>query len=316
MMESVSSIKGCIKTMVKICKCDLKDMFALTAFILLLFLYSPHLFSENGGMPGNMVRSGIESQASDGFESDQYFLSVRFTPELSGGSSIMSMTDVKSRKTESSSYFPDNLYRASQIINYNSEIWQVRAGIRSASDKLFNSSDEAGYISGATYRVYKKGSSSVFTGFMYNSKSQMGLRIPIPVVNYRYTTDKMSLMLGLPFSRIRYNYSKKLMLNARFNPPRNFDGFIQYRVNKMLRFSTELSWKLESYQISGREDKKESLFLGYKKAGLNVSYAFFYVYAGYMFDASYFKGHRFNDVNEEVSVDNSLILSGGIQFRF
>ena len=198
----------------------------------------------------------------------------------------------------------------------NTWIWGGSLGVKSSSDKPFNSSDESA-VSATAFARIPRGPRQAWMFFLAGSQSYgLTLNLPMPGFGWIYTpSPRLQMLLGLPALYLRYQPGPTWNFSAMFLMPRTF----KLRAGRFLTDNVELfaslSGKHQSWCLADRVHSEDMLYL-YENLGLlgvkyqaaqNVSVE---LSGGYAFDRMIFEGENFGDRHQ-----NRLDIADGSVFQ-
>ncbi len=269
----------------------------------------------------NYAGASYEYRPSDDFESSLYSISSRYNIVKIKDYNISASLMAEYRHTNSSGYFPDDLYRTRFSLRADDKKNWISIGVVSDSDMPYNSLDEASIVASAGRRISLTERHSLIAGLFYSSQRDVLEGIPYPMLIYEYKGEDLFLRGGFLFLSLQWKINEKASIHASYFPIRNYYLSINYKITEALTASAELRGKSERYLLEDRVNKSEKLFLETNETGVRLSQRIVkglvvYGFAGYSFEGSYYKGDKINKKNDKVTIEDSVILSAGLRYLF
>jgi len=184
----------------------------------------------------------------------------------------------------------------------------------SASDKPFASGDEM--FVDITWLAMLPGEDK--SGFLFlinwNTNREFLNGWPVGGIAYRYQRDKsdnLKLVLGFPYSGVRWKATDRLQINAEYEFPRTVHTRVDYLCGRGVRLYGGFDWTNERFALHDRMEKADRLFYYEKRltAGLRWDineHMFIDASGGWAFDRFFFEGRGYQDRD-----DNRLDIKDG-----
>lgn len=241
-------------------------------------------------------RSGFDSRAA-GFKSS-------FTLGRLGEYSFGGSADATHLRTWAGSDFPGELYETSLGLRARGKNWSFGAGLRSNSDRPYNSPSETDLSLDASATLARRGPHTVLFGLNYSTRRSFLRGIPFPYVSYSYTSENLTVFF--PFA-LRWKTSEAGELTASYFPPRYFSLGYSQKVSPAVTLGLSGGLLLTQYLPAGRPNKDYALFLEQPHAGLRttVTPAKGYevsLWTAWGFKGRYFTGEQYDDRHAKTSV--------------
>ena len=269
----------------------------------------------------NYAGASYEYRPSDDFESSLYSLSSRYNIVKVKDYNISASLRADYRHTNSSGYFPDDLYKTAFSLRADDKKNWISIGVVSNSDMPYNSLDEASIVASAGRKFSLAERHSLIAGLFYSSQRDVLEGIPYPMLIYEYKSEELFLRGGFLFLSVRWKINDKTSVNAAYFPIRNYTLSVSRKITEGLTASAELHGKSERYLLEGRVNKSEKLFLETNEAGIRLSQRIVkglvvFGFAGYSFGSNYYKGDKINEKNDKVEIEDSIVLNAGLRYLF
>lgn len=269
----------------------------------------------------NYAGASYEYRPSDDFESSLYSLSSKYNIVKIKDYNISASLRAEYRHTNSSGYFPDDLYKTAFSLRADDKKNWISIGVVSNSDMPYNSLDEASIVASAGRRISLTERHSLIAGLFYSSQRDVLEGVPMPMLIYEYKGEDLYLRGGFLFLSVRWKINDKTSINAAYFPIRNYTLSVSHKITETLTASAEVHGKSERYLLEDRSNKLEKLFLETNEAGIRLSRQIVkglvvYGFAGYSFGSSYYKGDKINKKNDKVEIEDSIILNAGARYLF
>jgi hypothetical protein len=223
--------------------------------------------------------------------------------------------------------FPDQLWDIRIGTGYrhrfeNGWIAGISVNIGSPSDRPFASIDEMSFRAIALLRVPHGERNSWVFSLTYTTDQTYLEGIPVPGIAYHYNpSEALSILVGLPFTSIRYKPIEQLTLEATYVPIRRVRVRATYEVARPFRVFAGFDWAHDIYFRADRQDKDDELVYYEKRALLGARFDLrhvgFELTGGYTFDRFFYEGEKYSDreVNR-IDVKSGPFVSGRISVRF
>lgn len=237
--------------------------------------------------------------------------------------------DTRAHMPGLSDRFPDELWDIRLTPTYRHRFdngWIAGASITfgSASDEPFNSVHELTARGFAFLRVpHQERNAWIFSLSYSNYQETLGINTPIPGVAYLYSpSDRLTLVIGFPFSSIEWKPIDKLTFQASYLPAREVHARLTYQLFRPLRIYAGFDWDNEFHLRANRGDKDDRLFYYDKTVRLGIRFDLrhvgFEVVGGYTFDRFYFEGESYSDRRHgnRIEVDDGPFAVARISVRF
>lgn len=189
----------------------------------------------------------------------------------------------------------------------------MKASIGSASDKLFNTSDEVTFSFNSFYTKPETDNSQwIWTVFLSNNNSFANY-IPIPGFIYLYKSEGFTGMFGLPFMSLQWTPVEPWIFSISYFIT-NFNSEIAYGFRDKLQTFAGFSISQQNYLRSDREEKKDRLFFNEKKVFVGMRSPLTKevsgeLQSGMSFDRKLKEGKSFNDTHMEADFGRSWYVS-------
>jgi hypothetical protein len=195
----------------------------------------------------------------------------------------------------------------------NGWIWGGGVRVGSPSDKPFASGQEVALDGHAFLRI-PHGKRNAWLAMVSVSNTREFARcVPLPGVAYNCVpTDRLNLVVGVPFSSVRWEPIERLTLSARYMLLRNIHARVGYEVTERCEVYGLFEWDHEAYLRHDRQQRGDRLFFYEKRIGGGVEFGLtetmtLDLSAGWAFDRRFFEGEDYDDRG-----DNNLVLQDGI----
>lgn len=235
-----------------------------------------------------------------------------------GGYALSLSAEAAHRRGWDSESFPGELYEVSTRLRASSRAWSFATGVRSNSDRPFNSPAETDLSLDASRPIGGSGPHRFIFGVTYSSRRSFLRGVPIPYVSYSYNSEKLSIFL--PFMLL-WKPAPGTELTASYLPPRYFSLALSRRLSEKFKLGVSGGVRLSQYLISGRADKDQSLFLEQPRADLQASYSPAKGWetgltAGWGFRARYFTGDSYDDHHAVTGTGTGPLLGFSVKRVF
>lgn len=184
----------------------------------------------------------------------------------------------------------------------------------SASDKPFASGDEM-FVDITWLAPPISGNDGQFLFLInWNTNREFFNGVPLPGLAYRYhdeDVDNLKLVLGFPYSAVRWKATDWLQINAEYEFPRTVHTRVDFLLDHNVRLYGGFDWTNERFALHDRMEKDDRLFYYEKRltagARWNISDEMFIdVSGGWAFDRMFFEGRGYDDRD-----DNRLDIKDG-----
>ncbi len=221
------------------------------------------------------------------------------------------------------------------------ELWNIRVGgsyrhlfengwiaggnvnVGSASDRPFNTIEEADVSASAFLRIPQGERNAWLLSLNFSTNSQVLNYIPIPGVAFFWNPSPLfQATIGFPFANIVWRPTEDWMFQLNYALLTNVHGRIAYRIAPGLFVYAAYGAGSESYYLAERTDPKERFFYNDQRVFGGVQWRFLRNWTldlsgGYSFDRSYFEGRNYgNHQQDQVGVGNAPYVSLKVQTRF
>lgn len=215
-------------------------------------------------------------------------------------------------------WLPPELYDAGLQLAVRGEKNFFTAGLRSSSDRPFNSMDETDVSANYARTLSNSGPHSWTAGLTYSTRRSFARHIPFPYVAYNYNSDKFSFRL--PFS-VSWRPEKKYEFSASYMPPKYGQISASLKASRALTLKAEFVLSAAQYDLAGRADKKDSVFVEQPSAGLRTSYRaadgwLFSLYTGSSLGGRYYRGKTYDNYRDKVHLHGAPAVSLGLTRLF
>lgn len=227
--------------------------------------------NEEAGGQSSSLGASINFLPANNFDS----VLTRFSGGIAlgqiGDYSIRGGTDFGYRQTRENAAFPEDLYQIGVKMSATDRLYHFEAGLSSASDKPFDSSDELNIHLSATREIKRWGKSSLRLGLAYSNR----LDYPLPVLLYNYSNSNLTFMIGVPVASLRWKLNEKTTLAVSYQPVRQARLALEHKLFPTLKLTMEGGIEEESYYIAERNDKDRALVLEVSKVAFKVNKTIF-----------------------------------------
>lgn len=220
------------------------------------------------------------------------------------------------------------------------ELWDIRMGaayrhlfdngwtaggvltIGSASDRPFASIHEMSIRAIALLRLPSRERDAWILTLTYTSDQEYLKGIPVPGVAYHWVySDKLAILVGIPFTSIRFQPIEELTLEATYVPIRRVRLRATYQIARPLRAYVGFDWAHDQYYRADRRDNDDELVYYEKRllagARFDLRHVGFELTGGYALDRFYYEGERYSDRHHDrIDVRPGPFVSGRISVRF
>ena len=276
--------------------------------------------------PVNSVGLEYGALSTNGFDQAQYGIRSKIKLFNLGDGEISARIGGEYISTAEDGYFPSNLHNLTVALGMRDDDNMVEVMLNSRGDRPFHSMDEVSAGMYAFHRVWVRPHGGLFAGLIYFPferiipEEVMPVSVPFPFLMYLHAAPGLFIMAGIP-TILRWNPTDFLFLDFQYLPSRNITAWAGMRAGRAFRAGPEFAWRQRNFLIAGREDKDEKLYQDHKQAGLKLSYRLFYVveltlFGGYLYDARYFTGEKYDDVNDERRLKNGHAFSAEAKAAF
>lgn len=280
---------------------------------LALLLLLPALAAAQGrGRPQSEDQLQLSSDFSgrEGFDSRSAGLSAAFGLGRAGGCSLSGSAGVEHHRTWTRGWFPGEVYDTAFGLRAAGKKWTFGGGVRSNSDRPFNSPSETDLNLDASTVLRRRGPHSVMFGLNYSSRRSFLKGVPFPYLSYSYTGERLTVFF--PFA-LRWKLSEAAALQASYFPPKYFSLSVSRKFSPALTLAFSGGIQLRQYLLAGRDDKDQSLFLEQTQAGLKASLTpakgwEASLRAGWGFKGRYYLGEQYDDHRAEVRTGAGPLL--------
>lgn len=269
----------------------------------------------------NYAGASYEYRPADDFESSLYSLSSKYNIVKIKDYNISASLRADYRHTNSSGYFPDDLYKTAFSLRADDKKNWISIGVNSNSDMPYNSLDEASIVASAGRKFSLTEKHALIAGLFYSSQRDVLEGVPMPIIMYEYKGEDLFLRGGFLFLSVRWKITEKASVNAAYFPIRNYNLSVSYKITEGLTASAEVHGKSERYLLEDRINKSEKLFFETNEAGIRLSQRIVkglvvFGFTGYSFENSYYKGDKINKKNDKVEIEDSIVLNAGLRYLF
>ncbi len=276
--------------------------------------------------PQNSAALEYTTHSTDGFDQSRYGIKSSLHLFTLGGMGITARIGAERVATTEPGYFPAELYDLTIGLGLRDENNIAEVMLNSRSDRPFHSMGEVSAGMYAFHRVWPRPHGGLFAGLIYFPferiipEEVVPVNVPFPFLMYLHAAPGLFVMAGIP-TILRWSPAEFLFLDFQYLPSRNITAWAGVRAGPAFRAGPEFVWRQRNYLLAGRGDKDEKLYQDTKQAGLKVSYRLFYVvelslFGGYLFDARYFTGEKYDDVNNERRLKNGYVFSAEARAAF
>jgi len=239
-----------------------------TTLILLLALPLPAAAQGRGRPqePDNLSLGSVFSGRS-GFDSRSASFASAFSLGRAGEYAFSGAADAAHHRTWTAGPFPGELYDTAFSLRAAGKKWSFGGGVRSNSDRPFNSLSETDLSLDALTTLRRPGPHTVMFGFSYSSRRSFLRGIPFPYLSYSYNTERLNLFF--PFG-LKWRPLEGGEFSASYFPPRWFTLAYKQKLSDALALSLQAGLQMNQYLLAGRADKDYALFLEQPYAGLRT----------------------------------------------
>ncbi|MDD2805774.1 MAG: hypothetical protein PHV33_09475 [Elusimicrobiales bacterium] len=297
-----------------------------TALILLLALPLPAaaqgLFAPDGLSRADLGRPWVSAVTgysdAEGLAKRSAGLSAGTPLGAIGGAKVSLNAAFHHNRILEDGWLPPELYDAGLQVAMRGEKNHLSAGIRSSSDRPFNSLDETDLSANFARTVSKNGPHSVTAGLAYSTRRSFARHIPFPYVAYNYNSEKFSFRL--PFS-VSWRPEQAWEFSAAYMPPKYGQVSASLKASPALTLKAEFVLSAAQYDLAGRADKKDSVFVEQPNAGLRTSYRAsdgwaFSLYTGFTLGGRYYRGRTYDNYRDKVHLRGAPAVSLGLTRLF
>ena len=220
------------------------------------------------------------------------------------------------------------------------ELWNIRFGpayrhrfdngwvggalllVGSASDKPFDSKDELTVLATAFLRIPHRERNAWLVSLNYTNFGEYLGNAPFPGLAYIWSpSDKLTTVIGVPFSSIQARPTERLTINLHYVPVRTVAARLIYEIFRPLRFLAGFDWDNDSYFRAGRSDKDDKLYYYEKRwtAGFrfDLRHVGFELTGGYAFNRFFFEGEGYGDRHDNrIDLFDTPFVVGKLSLRF
>jgi len=146
--------------------------------------------------------------------------------------------------------------------------------------------------------------------------------IPVPGIAYQWVpSDRLSLVIGVPFSSIEFKPIDKLTLEAQYFPVRRVRARATYEVFRPLRVYVGFDWDSDHWLRADRRHNGDQ-FVYYEKrftggVRFDLRHVGVVLSGGYAFDRFYFEGNSYSDRDfNRVDIESGPFLNARLNVRF
>ena len=231
----------------------------------------------------------------------------------------------RARFDESGATLPDDLYDVGVGGLYRQKLdngWTLGATLRvgSASDELFDSTDEMYFRSMLVLRVPAKDLDSWVFLALLDTDGEFPI---LPGVGYTFTFGKRNMaLIGFPMLAVGGELTKKLSYFVTYYPALNIDGRLNYSFTKEWTGYAGVKAQARHFSRADRDDESDKIrmqdtrtFIGTsldltKRINLDGK-------VGYVFGREIGEGDDFSERKDNnIRLDNAAYISGSVQIRF
>jgi hypothetical protein len=244
----------------------------MRTYTLLMILICVPLQAEAQGRGRPQPQDNLELTSSfsgrEGFDSRSAGFKSGFSLGSLGGYRFSAAAGAEHHRTWTRGRFPGELYDTSLGMRAAGKKWSFGAGMKSNSDRPYNSPSETDLSLDASTLLSRKGPHSLLLGFNYSTRRSFLRGVPIPFLSYSYTSQRLSVFF--PFA-LKWKFSDGGEFSASYFPPQYFSLGLSQKTSDTLTLGISGGMKLSQYLLAGRPDKDDSLFLEQPYAGLNAA---------------------------------------------
>ena len=226
---------------------------------------------------------------------------------------------------ESLEAVPEGLYNVGVGVVYRQTVhtdWRVggRITVGSASDKLFNSTDEM-YLQGLAFlQVPHLEHTSWIALLAINSNLDFPV---IPGFGYAFPLSERAMaVVGFPFLGAAGQLTDKLGFQVVYWPVRNADINVGYQVTERIRPYTGFKWRGQYFSRAGRDDSDDRIVLEDMRVFMGGAFDLteklvLDLQAGYLFNRQFGEGDDFSDRNDNnFRIDSTWYTSLSLRVHF
>ncbi len=220
------------------------------------------------------------------------------------------------------------------------ELWDVRAGVAyrhlfengwsaggvvtvgSPSDRPFASIHEVSVRAIGMLRIPVRQRDAWILTLTYTSDQEYLEGVPVPGVAYHWVySDALSVLVGIPFTSIRWKPIEELTLEATYVPIRRIRLRATYEIARPLRAFAGFDWAHDVYLRADRPDNDDELVYYEKRlyagARFDLRHVGFELVGGYSFDRFFYEGEKYEDRHQNrIDVKSGPYVSARISVRF
>lgn len=226
----------------------------------------------------------------------------RFEWSVSGGVTAL-FVDTDAVLPDAGVAFPDELWdvgvgTAARWKLENGWIVGGNLGLRSASDRPFNSLDETALSAGVTLRVPWRDHFAWIGGLRYSTLGE--LPFPLPTVALAYEPGPhLQVVAGIPFA-VRWRPADAWELSASYALLRTIHAQVGYRLAAPLRLYAGFDWDNQRFFRHDRADTDARLSYYEKRVSAGIRWDITRTVSldasgGYAFDRFWFEGEDYGD---------------------
>lgn len=241
-----------------------------TAALFLMVLITPLPAAAQGrGRPQAEDHLELTSSFSgrEGFDSRSAGFKSAFSLGSLGGYRLSATAGAEHHRTWSSGRFPGELYDTGLGMRAAGKKWSFGAGVKSNSDRPYNSPSETDLSLDASTVLSRRGPQAFMVGVNYSTRRSFLRGMPLPYISYSYTSARLTVFF--PFA-LKWKVSDGGELAASYFPPKYFSLGYAQKISAALTLGISGGMQLRQYLPAGRPDKDDSLFLEQPHAGLRT----------------------------------------------
>ncbi len=185
-------------------------------------------------------------------------------------------------------------------------LWGVSLAVGSPSDKPFSSGEEISVAANAFLRIPDgERNAWVFMANLSNTREFLPY-VPIPGVAYWWeVNDDLDLLLGVPFSSVRWTPLEKLSVEASYRMLRNVHAKVSYEILDGWWVYGSFDWDNQRFFRHDRPDDDDRLWYYEKRVagGLRVKIMedlHLDFSGGYAFDRIWFESDEYSDRGDDI----------------
>lgn len=283
---------------------------------------------QGGGRPDappTMIRLEGNTYDEGGLATDSYGVLLSHSFGVGGLHLTASFKAADRITTEDdpTGYFPKRLYQRAVMVRGGDQHWMVFSALKVATDDLDEESDNPKVVGGAMRTVWGTQTQDLKVGVVASNQQmlkQLGIKTNvIPIFNYRYTSEKLLVMVGIP-TMIVYNFTPETKISLKTESFQGAELALEHRFPTHTMLSFGFRAEFEEYTLSDRTDEDDYFVYGNKEVrlkmvqplgrGLRVELA-----GDYLVNSEYFTENDSHKSNT-VDLEDSMRYSAAVMILF